>query len=201
MSAAGLLREAADAAEASWRGPMSPAEADRAAAQLRAVVRALCAACCQLAAADAQLLPCAIALLSAWRLASGLTGYGAPEPGEGGEYGDVACAAARYLLYEAARRQLRAVPTAESAELAAAAGSLAGAAACLAAQPGTQAAQLRAVSAALAAAALRSDPSKAPLLSPSRPSRRKRPPCHPPQPQPACAAQRQQTMPAGGDPA
>lgn len=156
ISAPLLFQDTAEAAAASWSAPLSPDAAARAAGQLHAAVRWLCAAVAILAAADGyQVLDgCLRRLQSAWRCTSALH---APECGQGTgpEHGDLLCAAARYMAATLAQRKPgQGDRDADLAGLAAITAALARAALALAGQqPGTRASsRLSAASGCLQAA-------------------------------------------------
>ena len=106
ISAPLLFRDTAEAAAAAWSAPLYPDAAARAAGQLHAALRWLCAAVAILAAADGYpvLDACLRRLQSAWRCTAALH---APECGQGTgpEHGDLLCAAARYLAATLAQRK------------------------------------------------------------------------------------------------
>jgi len=106
ISAPLLFRDTAEAAAAAWSAPLYPDAAARAAGQLHAALRWLCAAVAILAAADGYpvLDGCLRRLQSAWRCTAALH---APECGQGTgpEHGDLLCAAARYMAATLAQRK------------------------------------------------------------------------------------------------
>ena len=98
ISAPQLFLDTAQAAAAAWSVPLDSDAAARAAGQLHAAIRWLCAAVAILAAADGYpvLDACQRQLQAAWRRTAALH---APEcgQGDGSGHGDLLCAAARYM--------------------------------------------------------------------------------------------------------
>lgn len=143
ISAPRLFRDTAEAAAAAWSAPLDPGAAARAAGQLHASVRWLCAAVAILAAADGYpvLDRCLRRLQAAWHCTAALN---APEcgQGDGSEHGDLMCAAARYLAGTwSQRRPGKGQHDADLVGLAGITAALARAATALAVQqPGIQAA-------------------------------------------------------------